>query len=76
MAGPLNTVSRMSARVEPLGQIALATPLRWLGAAAVVAAAFTTLSKLHDRARRPRLTPMSGEWLQTHAANRRYHSHD
>ena len=78
MAGRLKTVPRMSARAEPLGHnMALTTPLRWLGAAAVVAAAVTALSRLRDRSRQPSLTPMSSDWLQSLTANRHYHhSHD
>lgn len=59
-----------------MGQLTLATPLRWLGAAAIVAAAVTAVAKLRDRSRQPSLTPMSSDWLQSLRVNRHYHSPD
>jgi hypothetical protein len=62
--------SHMNVRVE---HIVVPTPLRWLGAAAVCAAAITAFVRLRDRAREPRVQPMSDDWLRSHTADRDYH---
>ena len=59
----------MTARAD---QVVIPTPLRWLGAAALCAAAFAAVARLRQRAREPRLQPMSDEWLREHAADSEY----
>ena len=66
----------MSSRAEQIAHGPISTPLRWLGAAAAVAATVAVIQNLRERARRPRLTPMSPDWLQHHAADREYHTYD
>ena len=66
----------MSSRVEEFAPGTLPAPFRWLGAAAAVVTAIAVVRNLRERARRPRLAPMSDEWLQRHAADREYHTYD
>jgi hypothetical protein len=69
----------MSARAEQADQfvqLSPPAPLRWLGAAALVAAAIAAIAKARQRARQPTVPPMSAEWLQSHAADRGYQSYD
>jgi hypothetical protein len=60
----------MNVRVD---QITIPAPLRWLGAAALFAVAITAIGRLRERARQPKLSPMSDEWLRSHTADREYH---
>jgi hypothetical protein len=60
----------MSARSN---QLAAPTPLRWIGVAALCAVAVAAVAKLRARARQPKLTPMSDEWLRSHNADREFH---
>lgn len=64
----------MSARADQVVHVPVASPLRWLGVAALIAAAATFASRLRERAQRPSVPPMSADWLQRHAADRRYHT--
>ena len=66
----------MGARADQLVHPSLPTPLRWLGAATLLAAAVTAVAKLRERARQPSLRPMSDDWLQRHAADRVYHTYE
>ena len=66
----------MSTRAEEFAHASLPTPLRWLGAAAAVAATLAVIQNLRERARRPKVPPMSPDWLQHHLADREYHSYD
>jgi hypothetical protein len=69
----------MSARAEQADQfvrLSLPAPLRWLGAAALMAVTIAAISKVRQRARQPTVPPMSAEWLQSHAADRGYQSYD
>jgi hypothetical protein len=57
---------------QAAARITVPTPFRWLAAAALCAAALSTLARLRARMREPRLQPMSDEWLRSHAADRDY----
>jgi hypothetical protein len=66
----------MNARADHFVHLVLPSPRWWLAALAVVTAAARTFAKLRDRVRQPHVSPMSVEWLQSHAADRTYQSND
>ena len=66
----------MSARADQFVQLPVPAPLRWLGAVAIAAVAAAAIARLRERARQPKVSPMSPDWLQSHAADRDYYRYD